>query len=93
MAVRVLEGTWEEIAEHAAELSGRRVRVTVLSDLSDDRISLDPKNEAAIALLRSWSEEDAQATPEQRERAEREWAELEANLETNPIVFRVPKVD
>jgi hypothetical protein len=25
-----LEGTWEEIAAHAAELAGRRVRVTVL---------------------------------------------------------------
>ena len=27
-----LEGTWEEIVTHAAELSGRRVRVTVLPD-------------------------------------------------------------
>jgi hypothetical protein len=25
-----LEGTWEEILEHASELAGRRVRVTVL---------------------------------------------------------------
>lgn len=25
-----LEGTWEEILEHAPELAGRRVRVTVL---------------------------------------------------------------
>jgi hypothetical protein len=29
-----LEGTWEEIAAHAAELAGRRVRVTVLPDKS-----------------------------------------------------------
>lgn len=27
-----LEGTWEEIAAHAPELAGRRVRLTVLTD-------------------------------------------------------------
>lgn len=31
MAQQVLEGTWEEIQEHEAELSGKRVRVIVLS--------------------------------------------------------------
>lgn len=30
MEQRVFEGTWEEISLHAKELSGRRVRVTVL---------------------------------------------------------------
>jgi hypothetical protein len=29
---QVLEGTWEEIAERAEELAGRRIRVTVLSN-------------------------------------------------------------
>ena len=28
----VLEGTWEEIARHAEELAGRRLRVTVLKE-------------------------------------------------------------
>ncbi len=32
MATLVLEGTWEEISKHAPEFSGRRLRVTVLSD-------------------------------------------------------------
>lgn len=32
MAVTELEGTWEQILARSAELSGRRVRVTVLSD-------------------------------------------------------------
>ncbi len=27
-----LEGTWEEVAAHAPELAGRRVRLTVLSE-------------------------------------------------------------
>ena len=30
MALQVLEGTWEEIAEHAAEFSGKRVRLMVI---------------------------------------------------------------
>lgn len=32
METLVLEGTWEEIAEHAPELSGRRLRVTVIEE-------------------------------------------------------------
>ena len=32
MATTVFEGTWDEIVKHAAEFSGRRLRVTVLSD-------------------------------------------------------------
>ena len=32
MTEQVLEGTWEEIIGHAPELSGRRVRVTILLD-------------------------------------------------------------
>ncbi len=28
---QVLEGTWEEIVLHAAELSGQRVRLTILT--------------------------------------------------------------
>ena len=32
MVRQSFEGTWEEIAQHAAELAGRRVRLTVLED-------------------------------------------------------------
>ena len=32
MAQQIYEGTWEEIAQHAAELAGRRVRLTVLEE-------------------------------------------------------------
>ena len=32
MGPMILEGTWEEIARHGAELAGRRVRVTVLDE-------------------------------------------------------------
>jgi 3'-phosphoadenosine 5'-phosphosulfate sulfotransferase (PAPS reductase)/FAD synthetase len=32
MATTVLEGTWEEIAKHAEEFGGRRLRVTILEE-------------------------------------------------------------
>ena len=32
MADIVIEGTWEEVAEHADELAGKRVRLTVLKE-------------------------------------------------------------
>ena len=32
METLVLEGTWEEIAKHAPEFTGRRLRVTVLEE-------------------------------------------------------------
>jgi hypothetical protein len=32
MSGHILEGTWEEITDHAAELSGKRVRLVVLDE-------------------------------------------------------------
>jgi hypothetical protein len=32
MAVQVLEGTWEEISRHAAELAGKSLHLTVLPE-------------------------------------------------------------
>ncbi len=34
MAQQILEGTWEEVSQRSEELSGRRVRVTVLDDVT-----------------------------------------------------------
>jgi alkylation response protein AidB-like acyl-CoA dehydrogenase len=36
MLDQVLEGTWEEITQHADELAGKHVRVTVLEEASDE---------------------------------------------------------
>ncbi len=33
MVNQTFEGTWEEISRHAPELAGRRVRLTVLTDV------------------------------------------------------------
>jgi hypothetical protein len=49
MSQQVLEGTWEEIARHGDELSGKRVRLTVLEE--------EPiPNEAMLAALRDVDE-------------------------------------
>jgi hypothetical protein len=42
----LLEGTWEEIAQHAGEFAGKRIRVTVLEQAA----SPDP-NRAMLAFL------------------------------------------
>jgi predicted RNA-binding protein len=41
MVRQTFEGTWEEIVEHAAELAGRRVRVTVVEDQATVKPRLD----------------------------------------------------
>lgn len=33
---QILEGTWEELARHAPELLGKRLRLTVLDDPADN---------------------------------------------------------
>jgi hypothetical protein len=43
----VLEGTWEEVARHAPELMGRRVRLTVLEEAQPEI-----RNEGLLEALR-----------------------------------------
>jgi alkylation response protein AidB-like acyl-CoA dehydrogenase len=44
MLEQVLEGTWEEIAQHADELAGKRVRLTVVEEAP-------AANEAALQVM------------------------------------------
>jgi hypothetical protein len=41
MLQQTIEGTWEEILEHNAELIGQRVRLTILSDKSTNSITTE----------------------------------------------------
>lgn len=52
MLEQVLEGTWEEITQHADELSGKRVRLTVLEE---PPAAVRP-NEAMLAALHAIEE-------------------------------------
>jgi hypothetical protein len=51
MAERVLEGTWEEVAQHADELSGKRVRLTVLEDGSARRAGQSALEERPLSEM------------------------------------------
>ncbi len=54
MAQQVLEGTWEEIAAHAEELTGKRVKVVVETETADsfnDIPRVGPPNEGMRAAL------------------------------------------
>ena len=41
MKQQTLEGTWEEILEHSAELTGQRVRLIILSDQSSHSSTIE----------------------------------------------------
>jgi len=64
MEQQVFEGTWEEIAIHADQLSGRRIRVTVLNDegtLTLDQTLLDLLQAAEV--LESQRQQEAPFNP------------------------------
>lgn len=41
MEQQTIEGTWEEILEHNAELAGQRVRLTILPDKSANSSAIE----------------------------------------------------
>lgn len=63
MAAHVLEGTWEEIAAHADELAGKRLRVIVETDAAEavetpnvGPPNVGPPNEQMLGILRDIAE-------------------------------------
>lgn len=59
VAQQVLEGTWEEIAAHAEELTGKRLKVIVETDAPTDMTGIPivaPPNEGMLAALREIAE-------------------------------------
>lgn len=86
--VTVLEGTWEEIMEHADELAGKRLVVTVLADKSASQPSTDdlrPENRRMLEVL-----EEMRNTPlsAEEEAAFEEW---ERNRDAYRLRFRPPE--
>ena len=80
-----LEGTWEEIMAHAAELAGRRVRVVVLPDpmkSGPEERPLPSINQRMLELLAEWDQ-----TPlTEEERAVLDG--LERHLKEHPFSLR-----
>jgi hypothetical protein len=69
---QILEGTWEEIAQQADRLAGKRVRVEVLENGQADAGS------AALPFY-------ATATPEERAQAILEWGRSHAPRDAPPL--------
>lgn len=54
MAQQILEGTWEEIAAHAEELAGKRLKVIVEAEATSAEMDIPivgPPNEGMLAAL------------------------------------------
>ncbi len=63
VAQQILEGTWEEIAAHAGELAGKRLRVIVEMDAPEavkqpnvGPPNMGPPNEQMLGILRDIAE-------------------------------------
>lgn len=61
MEQQVFEGTWEEMATHAKELSGRRVRITVLND--EDTPTLDQTLSDLLRAAETLEPQEQQSMP------------------------------
>ncbi len=79
-----LEGTWEEILAHAAELAGHRVRVTVLPSQQEATIGrpLSTSNRRMLELLTVW--EQTPLTDEEKAVLDG----LEQHLKEQPLSLR-----
>jgi hypothetical protein len=80
-----MEGTWEEIAAHAVELAGRRVRLIVLPgepETSSAEPPLSPTNQRMLDLLAQW--EQTPLTAEERVVLDG----LEQHLREQPLSLR-----
>lgn len=67
----IFEGTWEEVASHAAELAGRRVRVVVLADQKAPML-LD---QALSGLIREAEQLQRELSPRSNQPTDSSWGE------------------
>lgn len=54
---------------------------------------VDAENAALIALLQSWSKEDATDDPAEFAARQQDWEELSSNLTANRLSLPAPKVE
>jgi hypothetical protein len=90
MTQHIHEGTPQELAPFLAERPTGRFRLIQLEEdqeptppPNEAKPIIDAENAAAIALLKSWREQDATDDPEEPHKAEEELAEFKRNLNAN----------
>jgi hypothetical protein len=90
----IYEGTATELAPLLARNPNQRFRLIELASENGETTSelfhadasvptIDAENAAAIALLRSWREQDATDDPEEIRKAEKELEEFKQNINAN----------
>ena len=79
-APEVLEGTWDEIAQQADRLAGRRLRVVVLPD-KEPQVS-EPPN-PTLLLLDQLDTEDETATEEAIVLGKEQWESFRNGINEN----------
>jgi hypothetical protein len=62
----------------------------LLSELPEPPESSE--HEATLALFQQWTDEDAALTPEEADRDDDDWRQIEANLQSNRLTLPVPEV-
>lgn len=90
MAQHTHEGTPQELAPYLAQRPQGRFRLTEIDENDQPTLAtneakpmIDAENAAAIALLKSWREQDATDDPEEIRKAEEELAEFKRNMNAN----------
>jgi hypothetical protein len=62
----------------------------LLSELPEPPKSSE--HEATLALFQQWADQDAALTPEEADRDDDDWRQIEANLQSNRLTLPVPEV-
>jgi len=84
-----IEGTWEQVLEHASELRGRRVRLTVLTTIEGGLSPADviSGSDRQSRMVAAWDKyEQTRLTEEETAILD----EFEQFRREHPIQFRVP---
>jgi hypothetical protein len=54
-ALRIIEGTWDEVLTHAHELAGHRLRVTVIGEATTPSTLLN--SDSSLAARQAWADD------------------------------------
>lgn len=83
--------TWDELMSRRSEIASDAV-LEVKVYAPEPFLPIDQENQALIALLRSWREEDATDDVQELERRDVETNHILTNLQADRLALREPEV-
>jgi hypothetical protein len=87
---RTYRVTWDELMRHSNEIVPGAVLEVKVFEPEHEPI-VDQENQALIALLHAWREEDATDDPRELERRDTETDALMRNLQASRLSLRTPE--